>query len=161
EVAADIGCAPRLLVAGKLVADAALAERRRHMLGSQHPGQDRVVRALDARQVDEAGCAADQRPTRKSKLRHRLPASLRDGARPIGDALAALESRPDQRVLLEALKLLERRNVGIAIIQMHHETDDDLPVLEVIEKRAAAGLVAERPAEAVLHQPGAMLFRRD
>src|SRR5436305_15348111 len=116
------------------------------MLGRKHAGEDRVVRALDARQVDEAGRATDQRATREGELRHRLPATLSDGARAVGNALAALEGRTDQRVLLEALKLLERTNIRVAVVQMHHEPDRDLLVLEVIEERAAAGPVVERPA---------------
>ena len=44
---------------------------------------------------------------------------------------------------------------------MHHEADGDQIVVEVIEERAAAGAIVERPAERVLHQAGLVLFRRD
>ena len=80
-----------VLVGGQLVVRAAGAERRERGLGGQHAGLHRVVAALDARHVDEAGRAADQRAAREGQLRHRLPAALGDRARAVGDALAALE----------------------------------------------------------------------
>src|SRR5689334_7982562 len=116
-----------------------VGERGLDTLGGEHAGEDRVVRTLDARHVDEAGRAADQRPAREDELWHGLPASLGDRARTVGEALAALERRTDQRMLLEALEFLERRDVGIAVVEMHHEADNNLPVLQVIEERAAAG----------------------
>src|SRR5262249_16546634 len=131
---ADGGPAPGVVVAGKLIARAAFRERRGDMLGSRHPGEDRVMRALDARHVDEAGRAADQRAAGERELRHRLPAALGDGARPIGDTLAALEGWADQRVLLETLEFLERRDVRVLVIEVHHKADGDLVVLQVIEK---------------------------
>ena len=57
----------------------------------QHAGLDRVVAALDARHVDEARRAADQRAAREGELRHRLQAALVDRARAVAEALAALE----------------------------------------------------------------------
>ena len=90
EVLADRRGAPRLLVADELVMGRPAASAAR-MLGRQHPGRHRIVRALDARDVDEAGGAADQRAAGKGQLRHRLVAALGDRARAIGDALAALE----------------------------------------------------------------------
>ena len=59
--------APGRLVAGQLVVGAAGRERRGDMLGRQHAGQHRVVAALDARHVDEAGRAADQRAARERR----------------------------------------------------------------------------------------------
>src|ERR1043165_7270304 len=131
------------------------------MLSGHHAGQDGVVRTLDARKIDEAGAVADQRAARKHQLGHRLPAAFVDGARPVGDALAALEGPPDAWVLLEALEFLERRDVWVAIVQVHDEPDRDLLVLQVIEERTAAGALAERPAEGVLHQAGLVFLRRD
>src|SRR5262249_8911143 len=93
--------------------------------------------------------------------RHGLPSAFGDRARAIDEALAAFESRADFRMLLEALKFLERRDVRIFIIQMHNEADRDLIVLEMIQKRSAAGLVVERPAGSMLHEPGLLFFRRD
>ena len=62
---------------------------------------------------------------------------------------------------LEALELLERREVGILVVEMHDEADRHEVVVEVIEERAAAGAVVERPAERVLHQARLVLLRRD
>ena len=89
---ADRGSAPGILVAGDLVVGAARAERRGDVLGRQHAAAHRVVNTLDARHVDEAGGAADQRAARERQARHRLPAALGDGARAVGEPLAALEN---------------------------------------------------------------------
>jgi hypothetical protein len=58
---------------------------------------------------------------------------------------------------LEALELVERRQIRIVVIEMHHETDRYQIVVVVIEKRAAAGLAVERPAERMLDQSLLML----
>src|SRR5258708_13047214 len=44
---------------------------------------------------------------------------------------------------------------------MHHEADRHEPLVEMIEERAAARAVVERPAKRMLHQTRAMLLRRD
>jgi hypothetical protein len=49
------------------------------------------VAALDARGVEEAGVVADQRAAGKDELRQRLQAARGDGARAVGDSLAALK----------------------------------------------------------------------
>ena len=58
-------------------------------LGGGDAREHGVVVALDARDVDEAGGAAEQRAAREGELRHRLPAALGDRPRAVGDALAA------------------------------------------------------------------------
>ena len=62
-------------------------------------------------------------PPGKVELRHRLPAAFADRARAVGDALAAFEGRADQRMLLEALELVERRDVRVAVVEVHDEAD--------------------------------------
>ena len=62
---------------------------------------------------------------------------------------------------LEALKFLERRQIGIAVIEVDDKADRNQIVVVMIEERAAAGAIVERPAERVLHQALAVLFRRD
>src|SRR5690606_5858183 len=101
--------------------------------------------ALDARHVDEARGTADQRAARESERRHRLPAALVDRARAVGHAAPALEEGADRRMLLPALKLLERREPGIPVIERNDEAERDLPVGLVIEETAAPG-IAKRPA---------------
>ena len=78
-------------------------------------------------------------------------------ARAIGQALAAFERVADQRMGLEALEFLERRQIRIRVVEVHDEADRHQIVVEVIEERAAAGRIVERPAERVLHQPGLCL----
>src|SRR5690606_2996942 len=104
EVGGDAAFLVGLLVAGQLVAGAAGANRRERRLGGKPAGADRVVGALDARHVDEAGGAADQRPAGEGELRHRLVAALGDGTRAVADAPGALEHAADRRVGLEALE---------------------------------------------------------
>ena len=113
----------------------------------QHAGQHRVMRALDARHIHEAGVAADQRAARERQLRHRLVAALGHRARAIGEPLAAVERVAHERMRLEALEFLERRQIRIRIIQMHDEPDRHQIVVEVIKERAAAGRIVERPSE--------------
>ena len=62
---------------------------------------------------------------------------------------------------LEALEFLERRQIRVGVVEMHDEADRHQIVVEVIEERAAAGRIVERPAEGVLHQALAVLLRRD
>src|SRR2546427_6328840 len=117
--------------------------------------------AFDARHVHETSGAADQHSAGKRKFRNGLPSAL--GQRPgaIGEPLAALQRCTYQRMRLEPLEFLKRREIRIFIIEMDYEADCNKPVVEVIEKRAAAGAVGERPAECVLHQTRPVLFRRD
>src|SRR5262249_27992591 len=96
----------------------------------------------------------------KDELRHRLPAALGERARAVGEPLAAFERRAHQRVGLEALELLERREIRILVVEVHDEADGDELLVEMIEERAATGAVAERPAEAVLHQARPVPLRR-
>src|SRR5262249_20607967 len=149
------------LVARKLVIATAGGKRHSDMFGREHPGQHSVVRALDARHVDEARGAADQRAARKSELRYRLPAALGDGARAVANSFSARECISDQRMRLEALKLFEWREIGIAIVQMHDKADRNEIVAEMIDERAAAGAVVERPAESVLHQSALVFVGRN
>ena len=61
---------------------------------------------------------------------------------------------------LEALKLVERRKIRILVVEMDDEADRHQMIAEMIEERAAAGTVAERPADGVLHEPGLEILRR-
>ena len=60
----------------------------------------------------------------------------------------------------EALELFKRRQIRVLIVQTDHETDGDLVVVEMVNKRAAVGFAVQRPARAVHHQAGLMFFRR-
>src|SRR6185295_17024252 len=76
-------------------------------------------------------------------------------------ALAPLQQRPHQRMRLEALEFAERRQPRIGIVEVDDEAERNQAVAEVIQERAAASAVVERPAERVLHQPRPMLGRID
>ena len=140
---------------------AARGKRGGDVLRRQHAGQHGVVAALDARHVHEAGGAADQRAAREDELRHRLPAAFGERARAVADALAAGESVADQRMRLETLEFVERRQIRIVVVEVDDETDRHEIVAEMIEERAAAGAVVERPAHGVLHKPALVILRRD
>src|SRR5207248_3182778 len=92
------------------------------------------------------------------QFRNRLPAAFGQRARAVGEPLAAFEGAAHQRMRLETLELVERREPGIAVVQMHDEADRHEVASEMIKERAAAGAVVERPTERVLHEPGLMLF---
>jgi len=81
-------------------------------LGGLHPRQHRVVRAFYAREVQEAGGAADQRAAGEDEFRHRLRAAAGDRARAIGQALGAREERRDQRMRLERWNSSNGDSVG-------------------------------------------------
>jgi hypothetical protein len=79
------------------------------VLGRQHARQHGVVAAFDARHIDEARGAAEQRAAGEYKLRHRLVAAFADGAGAVTNPLAVRESVANERMRLETLKLFERR----------------------------------------------------
>src|SRR4051795_12923974 len=51
---------------------------------------------------------------------------------------------------LETLELVERRQIRIVVVEMHHKADGNEIVVVMIEERAATGLQVERPAERML-----------
>src|SRR6266481_5936655 len=124
-----------------------------HSLGRYHAGLHRGMAALDLGHVEESGGVADQCATRKIEARDRLKAALVERPRAIGDPSAAFEERADRRMRLEALKFLERVEKRVSVIEPDYKPDRDLPIFEVIEKRAAIGSRVERPADGMDHQP--------
>src|SRR5215475_8557960 len=109
--------------------------------------------ALDARHVHETCGTADQSSAWKGEARDCLPAAFGERPRAIGDAPAALQMLGDARMQLGALKLLERVEVGIGVVEMHDEADRHQVVAEMIEEGAAAFFYPERPAHRVLPLP--------
>jgi hypothetical protein len=67
---------------------------------------------------------------------------LADGAGAVADALAAFEVLAEHRVVLEALELVERRQVRVAVGQVDDQADHHLVVFQVIEERATGVLGA-------------------
>lgn len=71
--------------------------------------------------IEEAGGAADQRAAREGQPRHGLQAALVERARAVLHARAAVQQAADARVALPALELLEGAEVGIPVVQRHHQ----------------------------------------
>src|SRR5262245_28866216 len=161
EILADGGVAPGVFIFDEFVIGATRAKRGRDVLGSQHAGAHRIVNALDAGNVDEARGAADQRAPWEAEPRHRLVAAFGDGACAIGQPLAAFERRTDGRMRLDALELVERRQIGIVVVQVNDETDRHEVVAIMVEEQAATRVVLQRPADGVLDQALLMLGRID
>src|SRR5262249_24579462 len=151
EIAPDRRRAPRRLVVQQLIMRATRRKRGGDILRGHHAGHHGIVAALDARHVHEAGGATDERAAREDKLRHRLPAAFGKRAGAVANALAADEGAAHKRMGLEALKLLERRDVGIVVVEMNDKADRHQMVAEVIEERTAADTIAERPTHGVLN----------
>src|ERR1700721_4651818 len=93
------------------------------LFGGHHAAADRIVNALDARHIHKARRATDQCAAGKREPRHRLIAALGDGAGAISEPLAALEDGADRGMGLEALKLFERRQIRIVVIEVSDEAD--------------------------------------
>ena len=62
---------------------------------------------------------------------------------------------------LEALELVEGREVRVLVIEGDHEADRDQVFIEVIEEGAAISAAIQRPAETVLDQAGPVLAGLD
>src|SRR5438067_9309490 len=62
---------------------------------------------------------------------------------------------------LEALEFVVGRQMRIAIIQMHDESDRHQIVAPVIDERSAAGVAIERPSLCMNDKAASMLVRRN
>ena len=62
---------------------------------------------------------------------------------------------------LEALKLLERVQERVPVVEPDHKADRDLMVFQVIQERAAIGVAVERPADRVHDEAGLVPRRID
>jgi|GEM_PF-1878812 len=152
----QLGMQPALLeglrVGAQLVVAAAGGQGLGHGLGGQHAGLDGGMAALDARGVQHAGVAADQRAAREHQLGQALQAAVVDGAGAVADALAAFDVGADGVVRLPALHLLERAHPGVLVVQPQHIAQRHLVVFQVVEEAAAEAAVFDRPAAGVHHQ---------
>src|SRR6188474_2152908 len=97
-----------------------------HGLGADHAALHRGMIALDLRHVEESGGVADQAAAGEGQLRDRLETALAQRPRAVGNPPAALEILSHIRVQLEALKLVERRQVRVVVVEPDYETDGDL-----------------------------------
>ncbi len=129
--------------------------------GGEHAGLHGRMVALDLGKVQRAGIAAEQHRAGHGHLRQRIESALGDGARAVGYALAAFQILGDLRVVLEALEFLERRQIGVFVVQIHDQADGHAVVFQVIQEGAAAAGQMDRPAGTVNHQAWLVLLRVD
>src|SRR5690606_16542720 len=137
------------------------SERVVHGLGREHPALHRRMNALEPRAVQEAGIAADEHAARKREPWQRCEPALDQGARAVADAPAAAQHRLDRGMALEALELVERRQMRISIAERDDEPDRDETAGRVIQETAAVGIVGQRPADRVQHLARTMPGRID
>lgn len=152
---ADLRVVARERLRGVEVAE---VQRVVELFGCDGPADDRVVRAFDLRDVQEACAAADQEPAGEGELGDREVAAFVEGPGAVLDALAAFEVSADRGVCFPALELLVGVEVGVAVV----EADDEAEVHEVgrlvVHEGAAVHVVRHRPADRVLHQSRLQLF---
>ena len=160
EFVGDPARAQRRLVGAEDIAAAVGDDRFIGGLRGEHARFHRGMAALDPRHVDEPRRAADQRTAGKGQLRDRLPPALVDRARAIADALAALDLGADRGVSLPPLEFLERRQIGVPVIERGDEAERDLAIVLVVEE-APAPRVVQRPTLGVDHPPRMMLVGRN
>ena len=132
-----------------------------HGLGADHAALHRGMIALDLRHVEEAGGIADQAAAGEGQLRDRLEAALAQRPRAVGNTPPALKVLADIRVQLEALELVERRQMRVLVVKPDDEADGDLIVLHMVHPRPAIGLGIHRPADGVDDQTFLVLGRID
>lgn len=76
---------------------------------------------LDLGDVEEAGGAADECATGEGELGQRLQAALVEAARAVLQHGAPLQQPPDFGVALPPLELLVGAQVGVPVVQRHHQ----------------------------------------
>ena len=80
-------------------------------------------------------------PPGKDQLGNGLVAALVDRSGAVGHAAAAFDLGADRRMGLPALHLLERREIGVRIVERDDEAERDLVVFLMVEKPAAPGIL--------------------
>ena len=130
-------------------------------IGREHAGLDGGVAAFDARGVEVARLAADQRASGEHGFWQAQDATGRDGACAVAEALAAFEVLANFGVGFPALEFFERAQPRVRVVETNHETERHLVVVSVIEKRAAVGGRIEWPTGGVHHQSRLVFGRVD
>ena len=77
-----------------------------------------------------------------------MQAAFVDRPGAVGDPASAFQQRPDGGMGLEPLHFIERRQVGVLVIECDDEPDGDLAPFLMIDE-TAAGRIGQRPAQAV------------
>src|SRR5438093_1134494 len=130
-----------LVGAQALLREVAGEQAIEHRLRRQHAGLDGEVDSLEPRPIQEAARVTAEEEPFGRELRHRPPAALGDGLGSIGDRLAALEQRPDQRVSLEALEIEVGIGGRVAVVEAGHEAHRPVTVIDPVDEAAAERLV--------------------
>ncbi len=140
-----------------LAAGVAGGERFHDGFAGQHAGLHGGMVALDLGRIEEAGLASDHHAAGEGQLGQGVQPPLvhRPGA--IGNALAAFQGFADRGMGLPALEFLERKEVGILVVERNDVAAQNLVVFPVIEKAAAFGPGVHRPARGMNHQSGFVL----
>ena len=132
-----------------------------HRLGRQHAGLHCGVAAFDRGEIERTCVASDQQSSGKVHFRQAVETALGQCPGAIGDAFAALEMSAQGGVELEPLKLVERAEVGVCIVEIDDQSDRHLALLHMVEKPAAAGLLVQWPAGSVHHKAGVVQLLRN
>ena len=143
-------------------ADSLTANASKMVSAASIPDFMAVWEPLILAKFKRAGITPNQQATRKVHLRQGLKPPFCDGARAVADARATAQILLVKRVMLELLKLIKRRKVGIAIVEIHDLPNDHRAVFQVIHEGAALGAtLGQWPSSAMNHKPGNMLLSRD
>ncbi len=152
-------------VVGQLVAAFGFGKQALgHGICREHAGLHRRVAAFDLGHVHGAQVTANQCTALEDHLRQRVDAAFGQGAGAVADALAAFQVLSQNRVVLEALEFIERRQESVAVGQVDDQADHHLVVFQVIKERATGVLVAhdvQRPTGGVDDQAWLVLGRVD
>ena len=128
--------------------------------GSQHARFHGGVRTLDLQHIEKAGVVADQHAAGKREFRQGLNPAFHDRPGAIGNARSPCQRLAHERVVLPALKFIERAQVRVLVGQIDDQAQRHLVVLQVIEERAARG-PAQWPTERVDDLAGLVPLGRD
>src|SRR5262245_13800312 len=98
------------------------------------------MRALDLGDVEEAGGVTTQQSAGEAQPWNGLNAAGADRARAIADAAPALDVTANRGMQFEALQLIERAEVRVAVVETHHEPDGNAILSPVINEASSIGL---------------------
>jgi hypothetical protein len=130
-------------------------ERLEAGLGGEHAGLDRGVAPLMRAALRKPASSPISAPPGKISRGQALQAAGGDGARAVGQALAALEELADSGWVLKRC-IPRRATGGVLVVEADHEAERDQVVLEVVDEAAAVGVGVHRPAGGVHDQAGTM-----
>ncbi len=131
-------------------------DRRERGFGGETPRLDRVVHALQGRDVHHPDAvAAEQEAGRVESPRQRVEPTARDGLGAPLDPLAALEDGADGGVRLEHLEQVVRVELRVAVVEPQYQPDRHEVVAHRVDERTAElpvlRLRSQRPPQGVDH----------